>query len=151
MTLDDTNFYELDWFVEVTKVPDVGHSVTSEHFGANTLRFDWLVFLNGRHTPVSLEHNLRSGQVTLDVCGKPEKSWQAESLAEVLNVPYNFVHEGHKFTVRKQIDEEGEETEKLELEIDGLPFSKHQFISDDFILEDDKQLLYCAGLSLNKT
>ena len=148
--LDDKIFSDLPEFVEVTQLPDVGHSVSNEHFGANTMRYDWLVFLSGRRTPISLEFNLRSGQVTLDVCGKPKKGWQAKSLAEVFSVPFNFVHEGHKFTIRKQIDEDGEETEKLELDIDGLPFQKHQFISDDFILEDDKQLVYCAGLSLNK-
>ena len=68
----------------------------------------------------------------------------------MFSVPYNFTHDEHKFTIRLQIDEDGEETEKLELDIDGLLFSKHQFVSEDFILEDGKQLLYCAGLALNK-
>ena len=65
-------------------------------------------------------------------------------------MPYNFTHDEHKFTLRLQIDEEGEETEKLELDIDGKPFSKHQYVSEYFILEDGKQLMYCAGLALNK-
>ena len=51
--------------------------------------------------------------------------------------------------MRKQIDDEGEETNKLELDIDGLQFSKHQFLSDDFVLEDEKQLIYSAGLEIN--
>ena len=65
-------FSELPEFIEVTEVPKVGHSVTSEYFGASTQRFDWLAFINGRRTPVSIEFNMRSGQATLDVCGKPQ-------------------------------------------------------------------------------
>ena len=70
-------------------------------------------------------------------------------MAEVFQVAYNFTHDGHKFTLRKKLNEEGEETETLELEIDGLPFSRHPFVSEDFILEEEKQLVYCSGLALN--
>ena len=71
ITLDDTEFDELPEFVERTEVPDIGHSVIGEHQGANTKRIDFHVFLKGRRTPVSIENNMRSGLVTLDVCGKP--------------------------------------------------------------------------------
>ena len=127
-------------------IPDVAHSVTHEHFGGNTQRFDWLVFLSGRHTPVSIEHNMRSGLVVLDVCGKPEKSWNVKSFTDAVEHPYNFTHDGHKFTLRKRLDDEGEESENLELDIDGVPFKKHPFISKDFVADEEKQQIYCAGL-----
>ena len=59
----------------MVQVPDVGHSIIETHNGANTQRVDFRVFLKGRRTPVSIEHNMRSGMVTLDVNGKPVKSW----------------------------------------------------------------------------
>ena len=110
-------------------MPDVAHSVTHEHFGGNSTRYDWLVFLKGRHTPVSIEHNMRSGQVVLDVCGKPEKSWSVKSFADVVEHPYNFTHEGHKFTLCKRTEKESEDSNKFELVIDGIPFKKHPYIS----------------------
>ena len=64
-------------------------------------------------------------------------------------MPYNFTHGGHKFTLRKRVDNEGNETENLDLDIDGLEFSQHPFVSSDFVLDEEKQLVYCAGLSLN--
>ena len=70
--------------------------------------------------------------VTLDVDGKPNKSWHAKSLAEAFNVPFNFTHDGHKFTLRMNDDKEGEEVEKLELEIDGILFEKHPYVDKDF-------------------
>ena len=114
-----------------------------------TQRFDFLVFLKGRRTPISIEHNMRSGLATLDVCGKPNKSWQAKKLIDVFDVPFNFTHDGHKFTIRKQIDEDGEETESLQLDIDGIEFSKHPYITKDFVLDEEKQLVYCSGLWFN--
>ena len=119
-------------FKEIGEVPEVGHSTTEEHFGQNTTRFDFNAFIKGRLTPVSIEHNMRSGFVTLDVCGKPKKSWQVKSLAEAFSVPFNFQHEGHKFTVRKEVDSEGDETERLELLIDGVVFNKHPYIDINF-------------------
>ena len=74
--LNEVDFDDLPEFIEKTEVPDIGHSVIKEHQGANTKRIDFLVFLKGRNTPVSIEFNMRSGLVTLDVCGKPQKSWQ---------------------------------------------------------------------------
>ena len=75
---------------------------------------------------------MRSGFVTLDVCGKPQKSWQVQSFTDAFSIPYNFVHEGHKFSLRKKIDEEDEETENLDLDIDGVPYFKNPFVSSDF-------------------
>ena len=90
LRLDDKKFIELPEFGEESIIPDVAHSVTQEHYGENTQRFDWLVFLKGQHTPVSIEHNMRSGHVVLDVCGKPEKSWIVKSFTDAVEHPYNF-------------------------------------------------------------
>ena len=124
--------------------------MTDEFFGSNTQRFDWLIFLHGRPVAVSIEHNMRSGEVTLEVCGKRKKSWQVKRFADVFLVPFNLMHDGHKFTLRKRVDDEGNETENLELDIDGLEFSLHPFVSSDFVLDEEKQLIYCSGLVLNK-
>ena len=56
-------------------MPNIGHSIIETHNGANTQRVDFRVFLKGRRNTVSIENNLRSGMVTLDVNGKPKKSW----------------------------------------------------------------------------
>ena len=45
---------------------------------------------------------------------------------------YNFNHDGHKFSLRKEFDEEGDETGKLELAIDGESYTKHPFMNIDF-------------------
>ena len=82
----------------------------------------------------------------LDICGKPEKSWSVKSFADVVELPYNFTHEGHKFTLRKSLDDEGEESENIELVIDGIPYKKHPYISQDFVVDEEKQQIYCAGL-----
>ena len=103
-----------------------------EHHSANIRRIDWPVFLKGKRTPVSVEHNLRSGLVTLDVCGKPQKSWQVQKFEEAFDVPHNFTHDDHKFTLKKQVDEDGTETENLELDIDGQLFMKYPFVDKDF-------------------
>ena len=55
-----------------------------------------------------------------------------KSLIDAFEHAFNFVFEGHKFTVRRKFDEEGEETDSLELEIDGILFTNHPFISSDF-------------------
>ena len=73
--VNDTSFTFLPEFKEKAEVPEVGHSIDERHNGPAIHRVDFLVFLNGHRTPVSIEHNLRSGMVTLDVDGKPKKSW----------------------------------------------------------------------------
>ena len=60
--------------------------------------------------------------VTLDVNGKPWKSWHAKSFAEAFSIPYNFTYNDHKFTLKMKVDEEGNQTDELDLEIDGLLF-----------------------------
>ena len=132
LSVNGTPFDELPYFVDVQEVPEVGHSTVENHDGVNAKRIDYLVFLKGRRNPVSLEHNKRCGQVSLDVCGKPKKSWEAKSLTEAFVIPYNFSHEGHKFTIKIHVDEDGNETEKLDLEIDGILYTKHPFLSSDF-------------------
>ena len=89
-------------------MPEVGHSIIERHNGSNTIRVDYRVFLKGRRNTISLEHNLRSGLVTLDVNGKPEKSWYAMSFAEAFAIPFNFTHDGHKFTLRMKVDKDGD-------------------------------------------
>ena len=92
---------------------------------------------------------MRSGTVTIDVRGKPEKSWQVKNLLDAFEHAYNFVYEDHKFTVRKQVDDEGEETDTLVLEIDGILFTKHPFVSPDFVLEEEKDRIIIVGFKVN--
>ena len=113
-------------------MPEVGHSSAVRHVGPSIHRIDFPAFLNGHRAPVSIEHNLRSGMVSLDVDGKPKKSWHAKSFAEAFKVPYNFTHDGHKFTVKMNDEKEGEEVEQIELEIDGILFEKHPYLDKDF-------------------
>ena len=80
---------------------------------------DFNIFLKGHKNTVSVEHNMRSGMVTLDFAGKPMKSWQVNSPSEALLVPYNFIALGYKFTVRRGVDSEGNQINTLELDIDG--------------------------------
>ena len=70
VTVNDVLFSALPEFKEEVKVPDVGHSVVEEFEGAHTHRIDFLIFLKGRSTPVSVQHNIRAGEVTLEVRGK---------------------------------------------------------------------------------
>ena len=81
---------------------------------------------------------MRSGHVVLDVCGKPEKSWIVKNFADVVEHPYNFQHEGHKFTLRELTDSEGDRSKKFELVIDGITYKKHPYISQDFVVDEDK-------------
>ena len=69
--LNGQEFETLPPFKDVGEVPIVGYSETEDHHGANTQRRDFLIFLKGKRNPVSVEHNMRSGFVSLDVCGKP--------------------------------------------------------------------------------
>ena len=68
--MENTLFDELNAFKDVGEVPEVGHSSHEETQGANTFRIDFLAFLEGRRTPVAIEHNLRSGYVIVEVRGK---------------------------------------------------------------------------------
>ena len=40
--------------------------------------------------------------------------------------------EDHKFTIRRYVDDEGEETDTIILIIDDVPFLKHPLVSSDF-------------------
>ena len=119
-------------FKERAEVPEVGHSSAVRHNGTSIHRVDFPAFLNGHRTPVSIEHNLRSKVISLDVDGKPKMSWQAKSFAEEFKVPYNFTHDNHKFTVKMNDEKEGEEVDQIELEIDGILFEKHPYLDKDF-------------------
>ena len=59
-------------------------------------------------------------------------SWTAKSFAEAFATQYNFTHDGHKFSFRMKVDEDGNQTEEVELEIDGLLFDDHPFFDKDF-------------------
>ena len=122
LQVDDIAFDELEEFKEVGDVPEVGHSSHEETQGASTFRIDFLAFLEGRRTPVAIEHNLRSGFVTLEVRGKLVKNWQVKSFYEAFAAAYNFTVDNHKFTLRKHVNDEGEETDLLVLDIDMIPF-----------------------------
>ena len=52
--LNDVHFLDLPEFKEEVQVPAVGHSVIEEFNGAHTKRIDFLVFLEGRRTLVSV-------------------------------------------------------------------------------------------------
>ena len=132
LLLDETSFNDLPEFKDKGELPEVGHSIIETHNGPNTMRVDFLLFLKGQRSPVSIEHNLRSGTVSLDVNGKPKKNWQAKTFAEAFAIPYNFNHNGHKFSVKMQVDEDGNQTEEIELEIDGLLFNEHIYVDKDF-------------------
>ena len=56
------------------------------------------------------------------------------------------MHDGQKFTLHKKENDDGEETEGLELEINGELFSRHPFISKDYVSAEDHHFIYCAGL-----
>ena len=57
-------------------------------------------------------------------------------------MPFNFTFEGYKFTLRLKLDKEGEETEDIELAVEGQSYFKHPFVSEDFILDDDRVKIY---------
>ena len=132
LSVDETTFDDLPEFKDKVDVPEVGHSNMDTHNGQITVRIDFLLFLKGRRTPISIEHNLRSSTVSLDVNGKPQKSWKAKSFTEAFSIPYNFDQDGHKFTVKIKVDEDGNQTEEVVLEIDGIVFNKHPYIDKDF-------------------
>ena len=76
LEVEGTPFDDLEEFKDMGEAPEVGHSTSDVTYGANTTRFDFLAFFKGRRTPVAIIHNLRGGYVTVDVRGKPQKSWQ---------------------------------------------------------------------------
>ena len=132
VTVNDVLFSALPEFKEEVKVPDVGHSIVEEFEGAHTHRIDFLIFLKGRRTPVSVQHDMRAGLLTLEVRGKRVKWWQARNFLDAFEKPYVFIYEDIKFMLRKRIDAEGEEIEALDLDVHGLIFNKHPFMSKDF-------------------
>ena len=132
LSVDEIAFDDLPEIKEEIDAPEVGHSIDERFMGPSIHRVDFLVFLKGYRTPISIEHDLRSGLVSLDVDGKPWKSWHAKTFTEAFSVPYNFTHDGHKFTVRINDDKEGDEVYKIELEIDGILFENHPYVDKDF-------------------
>ena len=80
--MNGTSFDELSEFKDVGEVPEVGQSTYEEVFAANTHRIDFLVFVKGRRHPIEIVHNKRSGFVTIEACGKPQKSWQVVNLLD---------------------------------------------------------------------
>ena len=75
---------------------------------------------------------MRSGFATVEARGKIERSWQVKNLIDAFKDAFNFVLEDHKFTIRRHVDEEGEETDIIVLIIDDVPFLKHPLVSSDF-------------------
>ena len=88
--------------------------------------------MKGLKKPISVEFNQRSGLVSHDVAGKPMKSWQVGSLAEAFSVNYTFYLEGVKFTLRMGVDSDGNQTDEVELDIDGIYYKKHPYLNIDF-------------------
>ena len=129
----DVLFEELPDYQEVAEVPIVGHSMMEEFHGANAQRYDFNLFFKGIRTPVSIEYNMRSRLVSLDVAGKPKNSWSdIQSFAEAFSTWYNFTHEGHKLSIRMRTDEDGEQTEIPDLDIDGVSYNDYPFMDKDF-------------------
>ena len=75
---------------------------------------------------------MRSGFATLDFADKPLKTWQVKNFVDAFQVPYNFTAEGYKFTLRRGVDPEDNETDTLELDMQGLNFKKHPFLNINF-------------------
>ena len=42
------------------------------------------------------------------------------------------MHVDHKFTLRMKVDADGDETDALELDIDGVAFMKHPYVDINF-------------------
>ena len=90
------------------------------------------MFLKGHLKTVSVEHNKRSGLVSQDFAGKPFKSWQVSNLYDAFSVPFNFMAEGYKFTLRRGLDSDGYQNDTLELDIEGQHFKKHPYLDINF-------------------
>ena len=61
LLVNETSFDNLPEFKEKVELPEVAHSITETHNGPSIHRVDFRVLLRGRRTPVSIQHNLRSG------------------------------------------------------------------------------------------
>ena len=131
LEMNGTVFRQLPKFEEKIDYPDVSHCVIEETDSGHTQRFDIHFGIKGEHQVVSFEHNMRAAQATVDVNGKAYKSFHAKNLEDCLEVPYNFELKGHKVTLKKQTDEDGEELDGLDVLIDGVEFYKHPFISKE--------------------
>ena len=112
--------------------PDVAHSTIDEFYGSNIQLITFNVFLKGHLKPISVEHNMRSGVASLDFANKPIKTWQVKNFVDAFQVHYNFTAEGKKFTLRRGVDSDGNSTDTLELEIEGLYFKKHPYLNINF-------------------
>ena len=52
------------------------------------------------------------------------KNWQVKNMVDAFLVPHNFMIDGIKFTLRRGVDSEGDPTDTLELDIDGIYYKK---------------------------
>ena len=52
------------------------------------------------------------------------KNWQVKNMVDAFLVPQNFMIDGIKFTLRRGVDSEGDPTDTLELDIDGIYYKK---------------------------
>ena len=78
LLVGETMFEELPKSKEIVEAPEIAHSMkdAEKHSSPHVDRLDWLVFLKGKPTPVSIEHTKRMKHVSLDICGKPVMAWQ---------------------------------------------------------------------------
>ena len=134
---------DLTEFKEDIQMVDVGHSDVGKFNGANTRRIDFLVFLKGKRTPVSIQHEKRANTLTVEVRGKRRKLWQVKQFSDAFKEPYFFEYESVKFVIKLQVDDEGCQLDAIDLEIQGINFYKHPFVSKDF------GKLLCINLSHN--
>ena len=88
LTVGETPFIDLPEFKEKVQVVDVGHSIKEEFDGTYTQRIDFLVFLKGKRTPVSVQHEKRAGLVFIEVRGKRIKLFQAKLLSDAFKEPF---------------------------------------------------------------
>ena len=65
-------FKGLPEYKEMAEAPDIAYTKTDlpNFHGAHIQRLNWLIFLKGEFTPVSIELNGRAKDVFLEVCGK---------------------------------------------------------------------------------
>ena len=132
LLVNETPFEELPKFEEKVTIPEIAHSTVDEFNGSSVQLITFNLFLKGHLKPVSVEHNMRGGFATLDFAGKPMKTWKVKNFKDAFKVPYNFTAEGKKFTLRMGFDSEGNETDTLELDIEGLHFKQHPYLDINF-------------------
>ena len=75
---------------------------------------------------------MRSGFVKLQFAGKLVKNWHVKNFVDAFLVPFNFMEEGVKFTIRRGVDSEGDPTDTLELFMEGIHFKKHPYLDINF-------------------